>query len=889
MSDRKRRHGRRAGMAAWLIRGPDAAHIVDDLEELRARDVASGLSPTRVRWRYARNLLASSLSVARARLRWPRFPGVSVLDLKLAARLLVKQPGLTLVGCFALAVGIPIALAPMQLVWAINGPLPFPQAERILGLKFWDRTAGDDRLARLDDFELWQRELRSFERLGASRPSRRNVVNEDGRVEVVRGSEVTASTFDILRVQPQHGRLLLASDEVAGTTPVVLISHELWQTRFGGDPSVVGRTVQLSGARHTVVGVMQAGFAFPVLERYWIPLQARAIDYELGAAPTVQVYGRLRAGFDRRAAQAELTAVGHRLARENPERYRHMRLDVLPVAHALSGLRPEPGRVWPIFVMTLLLLGVACGNVGTLMLARTAARSSEIAVRTALGAGRGRIVAQLFVEALVLSVLAAAIGLAIGELLVAQRFEKSVTVLPFWFDLSLRPRSIVYAGGLVVFSALVAGLIPAIRATGRNVFRSLQRVGAGGSGLRFGAVSSLLIVSEVAIAVGCLSVVGMVAGSMSRDLAPAEGLAADEYLAAELAFAIEPPTKASAATHDSLLSARLRVTNEEIVQRLRAEPGVRAVTFASVLPGMDHAGGGVEVDGIAARADGEYNVVRRAWVDVQFFQTLQQPTLAGRGFETGDLKPSGRPVLVNRSFVHNVLHDQNAVGRRIRFPGRPQDPPAPWLEIVGVVNDLGMNAANPAKGAGVYHPIAPGQLHPIQLLLHATGEPTALIPRVRSIVTTVEPTLMVTEAALLDDVISEMLWQARFTGFVFILIAAIAVVLSAAGLYALMSFTVSERTREIGIRTALGARPRRIIGVVVTRALLQLGAGVIAGAWLGTTLVSQVINDANRAPNWSEVLGAVAAVMLVIGLLACALPTRRALRIEPLDALRERG
>jgi hypothetical protein len=252
-----------------------------------------------------------------------------------------------------------------------------------------------------------------------------------------------------------------------------------------------------------------------------------------------------------------------------------------------------------------------------------------------------------------------------------------------------------------------------------------------------------------------------------------------------------------------------------------------------------------------------------------------------------------RPVLVNRSFVNTILQGQNAVGRRIRSAGGPGDALGPWVEIVGVVNDLGMNATNPAKGAGVYHLVEPGEQplwqQPIFVLVHAAGDPTAFAPRLRAVVSAVDPALMVTEANPLDKVFSNLRWEARFTGFLFILIAAIAVVLSAAGLYALMSFTVSERTREIGIRSALGARPQRIVAVVVTRALLQLVAGVVIGVWLGSTLVAQVVSDPNRAPSWSGMLVSVTAVMVVIGMLACALPTRRALRIQPLDALRERG
>jgi hypothetical protein len=452
----------RRWLAAILVRGPDAQFIRHDLEELYARDRDRGASAWRAHGRYARYLLGSAFSVWRAQHRWPRVPGPAWLDLKLAGRMLVRHPGLTLVGGLALAVGIPVALAPVQLANAINAALPFEDGHRIVGLEYWDRF--DSRRATLHDFERWKKELTSFEPLAAARRRIENVIAEGGAVEVVRGSEMTASAFAVPRVQPLLGRTLLEADEARGADPVVVIGHELWRRQFDGARDALGRTLRFGRTVRTVVGVMPPGFLFPARDEFWVPLQQRAIDYQIGRGPTFWVFGRLRDGVSWEQAQAEFTAIGQRIAADHPNTHGHVRADVIPYQHAITGLKPTFDRVYLLYAMSLLLLGVACGNVGTLMLARTAARSNEIAVRNALGAGRGRIIMQLFVESLLLAVLAAAVGIvladrAVSRLPAMRQFE---AVMPFWFDLSVKPWTVAVGAGFAIFSAIIAGLLPAL-------------------------------------------------------------------------------------------------------------------------------------------------------------------------------------------------------------------------------------------------------------------------------------------------------------------------------------------------------------------------------------------------------------------------------------------
>jgi putative ABC transport system permease protein len=813
---------------------------------------------------------------------WPRVPGVQWLDVKLASRMLIRYPGLSIVGGLALTIGIPVSLAPIHLINAFNTLPPIEEPHRVLGIEHRDLKRGFDAQPTIYDFERWREAMTSFDVLAATRWKNENVIGDNGLVDIVRGAEITASAFTIARVGAQLGRTLIETDELKGAEPVVVIGHELWQRCFNSAPDVLGRTLQFGRVRRTVVGVMPPGFLFPYRDQFWVPLQARAIDYDIGLGPKLWIFGRLRDGVSRDQAEAEAKIVGLRIATEQPDTHAYLRPDVVTYTKAMTDLGADYSKTYPVYLLSLLLLAVACGNVSTLTLARAATRSNEIAVRTALGAGRGRIVMQLFVESLVLATLAATVGLVLGELAV-RRLARLEAAMPYWFDLSVTPLAVGIAAGLALFSAFIAGVLPALRATGKRSYQILQRQNTG-AGLRFGAVATVLIVVEVAIAVGGLSGVASVGRGVFRPRSLGD-ITADEYLTTELRLVSREASMNAATQAD--LSKRLGPIQEELFRRLSAEPGVRAVSFATDLPGMHHGRAQIELEGDARASDGQRPaVVNFTSVDRGFFEALGQ-RVTGRDFHARDLDARPRPVIVNRSFVDKVLAGRHPLGRRLRyFSTSPQAPP-PWREIIGVVDDLGMNVVDPEKAAGVYHVIAPGQAHPQQLVVRVSGDAIAFVPRLRSILTAVEPGLVLENPVRLDQIFNEQLWQARFTSVAFASIAVVAVVLSAAGLYALMAFSVSQRTREIAIRATLGAKPSIIVRSVVGRALVQLAAGVAIGAWLATVIVPEVMNSFTLTDNWRQMMAAVSVAMVVIGLLACVAPIRRALRIDPVQALRD--
>lgn len=879
-----------------LLHGPHAPEVLADLEEAYARDVARGIGRWRALGRRLTNLLGSAWTLWREGGRGHR-GGISLLDVKLGWRMLWKHPLLTAVSVVSLAVGIPAGFAPSYGWDAVEAPLPVEEGERVVGLRHLNVESPGSSPTTVDDLAVWRESLTTFEALGAYRHVQHNlIVGEDGVGAAVAGAVVTASTFSILRVPPLMGRALMAEDEAPGGARVVVIGEDVWRSRLAGDPDVVGRTVRVGGVPHTVVGVMPASFLFPVHEELWLPLRDRPTG-EPGVGAALRAFGRLADGATVEAAQREVEEVERRVegafpSDRAPRRAEVLSFPVMATGGSKGGASADPDN-WLATVVGLLILGVACANVGLLIFARTATRASELAVRTALGASRARIVGQVFVEALVLAVIAAGLGLLLLAWLPPRVMgwlwsEASVGGgMPWWFDFSVRPLTVAKALALAVVSAAVAAALPALRLTGRAASRNLQRSGAGGWSVRFGAVSSGLIVADVAVAV---AVVGLCLGVADRmaDLAPGselEGIPASEYLAVRIELPEDPRARPDSAAH----ARRVAALHDGMVERLAAEPSVLGVATAEVLPRMEHGGSVVEVEGglPGDHPTGGHHV-DYARVVPGFFEALGRPVVAGRAFGTGDLEGERTAVIVDTNFVERILEGRNPLGRRLRYlPWSSQAEPGPWHEIVGVVPALGTNLLQPEQAAGIYHPAAPADLASFHLAVHAAGDPMDLAPRVRAHAAEVEPAAMVAPPARLDRVYPDD-WRiiagllVASTVFAFVLLA-----LAGSGIFAIMSFTVAQRTREIGIRGALGARRGDIAATIGRRAALQLGLGALLGMPVAGWLYFIIRMDPTATVT-AFLAGVVPGVtiMLMVGLAACSVPIVRALRITPTEAMR---
>jgi predicted permease len=723
-----------------------------------------------------------------------------------------------------------------------------------------------------------------------------NVRSEDAGAPPVSAADVTASTFDLLRATPLLGRVFSEADEVRDGPAMILISEDLWASRFAGDPDIVGSIVRVGTRQHAVVGVMPSRFRFPDDNDVWLPLRADPVDYPIGEGPTLRVYGRLADDIDVEDARREMERVTARAAAADPVGLERVVGEVVDMPVLLFGdndIRSSPAIVVVQSVMLLLLL-VVCGNVGTLLLARTVSRTAEISIRTALGASRARIITQLFIEALVLSVCATGLGLLLmqGFVLFTTRTMEPFGIIPYWVDPNLTPRIVFLALGLAVISGAVAGVVPALKATGRKVQANLQQAATRGASVRFGFGSTVLIVTEVILSVGFLAMGSVMIRSVFRNTEGSLGFDPERYVMAWLRVSRPEDGGSGQTAADAAFDVRVRETQMEVLERLRAEEGVVGVGLGLHHPGSEGAFRSLVIEapsGTETRPAMRFYEVR---VGVEYLRGLDRPVLAGRDFTNADLeRASGaRPVIVNTSFVEQALNGRNSVGLRFRYAGRDDVAPEDeeWFEIVGVVGPFGMNTLNPTRDAGYYLPLAPGDANPIGYLVEVAGDPDSFLPRFRAIAADVDPEAMTEEGYLLADGLrgESRLLRGLFSAMV--LIASVAFLLAVAGLYALMSFTVSQRTREIGIRVALGAPTWGIVSTVARRAGLQLAVGLVLGAgwgWLllGTFLQQELAVQVSRPLT----LAATVACAAAVGVLGCMSPILRGLRIQPTEALRE--
>ena len=874
-------------LGALLIRSHDSRFILDDLDELLARDLVNGVSPLRSRARYLKNLLASASAVWREKLRARVGAGPSWLDFKLGLRMLVRYPGLTVIGTLSMAFAIAIGAAFFDWVNQFVRPtVPFDEGDRVVALQNWDVAQRGRVDLSLHDLALWRESLGSVEDVGAARTVRRNLITADGRGEPVVLAETSASTFTVTRVPPLLGRALIDADEQPGQS-VIVIGHEVWQTRFGGDPAVIGRTVSLAGEAATVVGVMPAGYEFPLFHDAWVPLRLNALDYPRGQGPGLDViFGRLAPGVTLDQAHAELAAIGQRTAAEFPATSARLRPQVVPYARSFFYL---PGLLTAALMssnlLLVLFLVLVCANVALLMFARAATRERELIVRNALGASRGRIIGQLFTEALVLGGVAAAVGLGAAAFLLRWGMDAvtSIEELPFWFHNRLTPTTVLYGVLLSILGASVAGVVPALKVTGRAGEARLRSTATGGAPLRFGGVWTAVIVVQIAVTVAVPVHAFFLASQALRFRAVEASTPKDEYLSALLQLDRLNPDERTRGYGETV---------EELARRVLQEPGILGLTFAED-PVPELSQSRIELESAGALSDSVETRAGTASVDASYFDVMGLEVTSGRGLRAGDADSTSLAVVVNQAFVDRVMRGRSPLGQRVRYAGDPAS--EPWHEIVGVVMDAPGVRDLPRGSERLYHLLEPASATYMHLLLHTRGDPAAFAPRLRTIATAVNPALRLERLMPLDDVGRGTFQWLGFLFRITMSIGGVALVLALAGIYAVMSFTVARRQREIGVRVALGADAARVTAAIFRRPLAQVCAGVVLGALFAALVAWAEAPDLAIAltpgvlAKGAALVTSYASVMLCVCLLACIVPTRRALAVEPTEAFRADG
>ncbi len=803
-------------------------------------------------------------------------------DVRLAVRAVRKSPGLSVLAVASLSVGIAMAVGSFVLIrGTFFMDLPFPEGDRLYVLEDYNRT--DAYAVGVGPQEFLRRRLRltSFEAIEAYR-SRSVVLGDGGGGGIsVSARYSTPGLLLLADTPPRVGRLPDAADVQAGAESVVVIPHGVWRA-LGSDPDVVGSTLIVAGTPTTVIGVMPERFAFPWGDEIWIP-----VDIAAGQEP-LQVIAKLRDGVDVRNARAEYQAI----ARPDP-------MQVTPgteVAHEVirmdrslaSGSAAQLALLIPIAV-SVLLLGVMATNVANLMLARNATRAGEIAVRSALGGSRLRVAGQLVLETGVMVAVAA--GLALGLTRVGlDAFQARVRGLPYWADFSINAPTAAFIVAVVLLTTCVVGLLPALRVTGGNLSDALRDGSRGSSGVRFGRLTGTLIVLEIAICVGFLSSATLLGRSLLAFGFEGTDIPGSEVLVAQLYLGwpdiLRDPDASLPETERADIRAEFLRESARKGELLREAsltlPGARSAVLATRFPGNESQPARVHVE-----ASGAVVVSELAEIGEGYFELLGARPLIGRDFNEVERADRLPVAIVNEMFVRLHLAGVDPIGSLVRVV-RPESSDVdaePWRRIVGVVPSLGLNPGNPANADGVYLPLP--ELNVVRLAVYGDGNPPQWTPRLIELARAVDPAIEVQWSRTLEAQMREPVVMFRALGTGLLLLGVLALVLSAASLHALTSASVTRRTRELGIRQALGARRVAIVGAVARRTTAQTAAGAALGGVLALAL-SRLgsIFPWEVADGSAWALTAVAVLLLATNALALAQPLHRALSIRPADALR---
>lgn len=804
----------------------------------------------------------------------------SRLDVKLGLRMLAKYPGLSLVSVIGMTVAIAVAAGAFVVAdTMLNSTVPLPEGERLVALQNLDIEEGEDDPHAVHDFVQWREELRSVEDLTAFATESRNLVMPDGGTDLVAVARITASGFRVARVPPLLGRPLVDADDRPGAEPVVVIGYDEWQRRFDGDPGVIGRQLRLGTVAHTIVGVMPEDYRFPVNHAFWIPLELEPTRYERGTGPAISMFGRLASGVTLDQARAELATLGSRASAAWPDTHANLRAEVLPYTQPFSGINTPAARLnfHAIRLAVGLLLVLVAVNVSILVYARTATRLGEIAIRTALGASRRRVVLQLFVEAVMLSGLAAVLGIAITGFALG-RLNTLMTgpSEPFWIEYRLTAQVVLYVIGLALLAGVIVGVLPALKVTGRHVQARLQQITARGSEIQLGRTWTAMIVLQVAIAVAVLPyAVYTAAASLQHGTAP-EAFPADEIVRAFVS--VEGGDAGSEET-------RLIGATRELLNRLEAETDIAGVTVTRGFPGYERSAR-LEVE------DGTTISIQYNDFGVDLLPLFGVGMLAGRGFEPADAGEGSTAVIIDETLARAMGGSlETVLGRRVRLAAENiDDTQPPWLEVIGVVpNFTTTEGVDPDPDPLMYRPLALEHAMTgsgsVQIIarLHARAD-APMAGRFRQIAASIDPTLQVTDTRTAASIRQEARQVHRYLGIGLSAVTLSVLLLSAAGIYAMMSFTVARRRREIGIRAALGAGARQVLTGIFARAAAQLGAGVLAG--LAVALLLNQLAGGMLSSRLLVLLPTVAAIIMTVGLLAALGPARKGLAVQPTEALR---
>ena len=797
-------------------------------------------------------------------------------DVRYAGRMLAKNPASSFLAVVALALGIGLTTMMFSIVYgALIKGLPFADADEIIHIERANPSEDIESMGvPIHDFLDWEEQQSSFTTIAAFYSGTVNMAGTE-TPERFDGAFISADGFSMLGVQPVLGRLFAEGEDRPGAEPVLLLGHEVWRDRYDADPNVVGSVETVNGEPTTIIGVMPEGFRFPVAEDVWLPLRLDPLELERGEGIWLEVFGRLADGVSTDQAFAEFQGIATRLADAYPETNEGVVPIFQPYTEEFIGSEPAL-MLYTMLAAVFLVLLIACINVANLLISRAAQRSKEVGVRSALGATRRRIIVQFLAEAAVLAFVGAALGVAIAGVGI-RTFNAAIapTDPPFWIQIGLDPLVLAFVVGLGVVATIVAGIIPAVQASRANVNEILKDETRGSSSFRMGWVNKSL---SVALLIG--------AGLMVKSIAQLRTLdypfATDNVFTARVGlFEADYPEEAD----------RVRFW-EELQPRVAAIPGVEAAVITSDLPGLWSPSPRIEIEGETYEAERDIPNARYTVTTPGHLETFDASLIQGRHVTSQDRLEGQRVAVVNQTFVERFFAGSDPLGKRFRlYAGEDPDSLNPWMSVVGVAPDLMMNGIadneDDQPRAGFYIPLAQESRRFMTIAARTRGEPTQITQDVRRAVNAVDPTLPIYFVNPLDEAIDQNNWFYDVFGTLFLAFGAAALFLASVGLYGVVAFSVSRRTRELGIRRALGAANGDILGLIMRQGLAQLLVGSVIGLVLafglarGLAIVLFRVNPADPI-----IFGSVVVLLGAVTLLASYLPARRATLVDPMEALR---
>ena len=802
-------------------------------------------------------------------------------DVRFGLRMLTKHPGQTVAAVLALALGIGLSTAMFSIVYgAVIRGLPFEESERLMHLENNNPSREQNSLEVLPhDFPEMRRRQRSFEGLAAFYDGTVNL-SGDERPERYDGAFLSANSLSLLRVKPLLGRGFLPEDEQPGGPLVVLLGWGVWQSRYNGDPGVVNRPVRVNGEPATIVGVMPQHFAFPITQEIWVPLRQDLGKTPRGQGETLEVFGRLRHGVSLEQARTEMSEIARALATQFPETNEGRGAVVKPYTEEFIG-KEAAGLLYTMLGFCLVVLMISCTNVAALTTARASQRTREIAIRSALGAERGRLVRQFLIETLLVSLLGTLLALPLAEA-GTRGFNAAVAEQnpPFWIKIALDPTALLFATGLAVLAGVVSGVVPALQASRAQLQEVLKDEGRSSS-LRMGWITRGIVIVEVAASFALLVGAGLMVQNV-RHLQRRVDMPLENRLTSRIAlFETAYPGDAE----------RVRFF-DNLLHRLRQDPAVATAAATTYLPGSGAGMTRYTLEGKAYPEERDHPVSHVAWVSTGFFEAFGAKVLDGRDFGSEDT-PAGLPVvLVNRRFAEQNWPGQSPLGRRVRITRKvaPGEEPEPWRTVVGVVPDLGMGFLDDPvdEDLGFYIPISQDCPGFMSLVVQTRGsEPLAFTPRLREHVNALDRDLPLYFIYSMEQVVErEGFFPNLFAGL-FTIFGLCALLLAAVGIYGVIAFSVHQRTQEIGIRMALGAERGSVLGLILRQGMIQLllGLGIgLALAWPAGRLLQSFLVGVR--PYDPPTFVGVSLLLGVVALLACWFPAQRASRTSPLVAIR---